>query len=87
MPPRNKRNKVCPTCPTVPATVPAKKIDTPVSIIISSETEAIRIWSTVQATTALSVGLMEGYVQMGLPGMSHDAIVALIGRLNALLDE
>jgi hypothetical protein len=77
MAPRNKR---CRNCPKPP------KQETPAVIVVTSEDESKHIWDNIQAATALSIGLMEGYVQLGLPGKSSEAIMALRDRLETLIE-
>ena len=79
MAPRNKR---CRNCPKPKPLEPKPET----VIVVTSEEESRRIWGNIQAATALSIGLMEGYVQLGLPGKSNEAVAALRDRLETLIE-
>ena len=79
MAPRNKQP--CRNCP--------KKITSPpptvVEVTISSESEAKKIWGNILSASALSIGLIETYIQLDLPGMNIASIRALRTRLDTLI--
>lgn len=56
----------------------------PTTIVLASAEEATKIWNHILTATALCVGTLEAYAQLGLLGSSSEALTALSGRLLAL---
>lgn len=84
MPPRPTRpQKNCPTCPTsramAAASPPAR------TLAITSQGEGDRLWKHVLFGTMTCVTMIEGYVDLGMPGDCAQGIATLRDRLDAVL--
>jgi hypothetical protein len=88
---RNKRR--CRNCPDAqpaavqPVQVAATQIATKLAgkkfdnNLLTRPGESDRLWNHVLFGTATCVGMIEGYVALGLPGNPHPQIVELVQRL------